>query len=100
GHTGGVSNGATGGLVRTLTGHVDGFAQSVAFSIDGSILASGSSSSREIILWGGATGQELNRSDQETGWGLDPTSSIAFSPLGTTFGYARNDATVSVANLP
>jgi WD40 repeat protein len=36
----------------------------------------------------------------ETGWGLDPTSSIAFSPLGTTFGYARNDATVGVANLP
>ena len=72
----------------------------MAFSVNGSILASGSSYSREIILWSVADGQELNRYDQETGWGLDPQSSIAFSPLGTTFGYARNDATVSVANVP
>ena len=42
-------------VVRTLPGHADGFAQAVAFSVDGSILASGSSYSREIILWASPT---------------------------------------------
>ena len=91
---------ASGGLVRTLTGHTDGFAQAVAFSNDGTMLASVSSYTHEIIFWRVSDGAQLTRYDEETGWGLDPQMSIAFSSDGTIFGYGRNDATVSAANVP
>ena len=46
----GESHGINGGLIQTLEGHTD-FVNSVAFSSDGSMMASGSDDDT-VILWG------------------------------------------------
>jgi WD40 repeat protein len=62
---------ATGSLVRTLSGHTS-WVNSVAFSPDGRLLASGSG---EIKLWDVATGREVRTLTSFA-------SSVAFSPDG------------------
>jgi hypothetical protein len=64
------------------------------------MLASGSGYARDLIFWRVADGAPVVRYDRETGWGLDPQFSIAFSPDGLAFGYGRNDSSVDVANVP
>jgi WD40 repeat protein len=81
--------------LRTLTGHT-GWVTSVAFSPDGSLLASGSWD-RTIKLWRVSDGALVQTYDQETGTAV---LSIQFSPNGQLFGYGRDDATVVVARNP
>jgi WD40 repeat protein len=69
---------------------------SVAFSPDGSLIASGSADTT-IKLWRVADGTLLQTYDQETVAGV---LSIQFSPNGRLFGYGRRDATVVVARNP
>jgi dipeptidyl aminopeptidase/acylaminoacyl peptidase len=82
-------------LVATLTGHT-GTVTSVAFSPDGSLIASGSED-RTIRLWRVSDGALVQTYDQETGMSV---RSIQFSPNGQLFGYGRGDATVVVARNP
>ena len=63
--------------VRTLTGHSE-LVRSVAFSPDGSILASGSWDNT-IKLWEVASGRELRTLTGHTSWVM----SVAFSPDGS-----------------
>lgn len=85
-------------IVWMAVGHW--FVNSVSFSPDGSLLASGSGYRDgsqylgEIKLWRVSDGKLLRTYDQETGGGV---LSIQFSPSGRLFGYGRWDATVVVA---
>jgi hypothetical protein len=83
-----VSDGA---LLRTLEGHTGGVT-SVAFSPDGSMIASGSGDGT-IKLWRVSDGALLKTYDEET-VNVYP---VAFSPDGLLLAWARADATVVVA---
>ena len=72
-----------------------GIVYSVAFSPDGSLIASGSGDTT-VKLWRVSDGALLQTYDQETAG----VSSIQFSPNGQLFGYGRDDATVVVARNP
>jgi WD40 repeat protein len=87
---------ATGALVATFPGH-DAFCQSVAFSPDGTMLASASGYTFDIKFWHVPDGALLATYDRETGWGQYPILPLAFSPDGSRFGYGRSDATVVMA---
>ena len=78
---------ATGSVINTLRGHSSDV-YSIAYSPDGSTLASGSDST--ILLWDVATGTLRN---QLTGHG-DSIRSVAFSPDGSTLASGSNDDTV------
>jgi WD40 repeat protein len=92
---------ATGGSIRVLPGHPDGFVQAVAFDRDDETIVSGSGYSRDIRFWRVSDGALLQLYDEETGWGLDPQFSVDYSPDGgATFVYGRNDSTVVVATNP
>jgi WD40 repeat protein len=90
---------ADGTLVRTLPGDPNGFVQGVAFTPNGTTLASSSGFTHVIQLWNPATGQLRTSYDQETGWGEVTLLPIAFSPGGTQLGYGRGDATVVLATV-
>jgi subtilase family serine protease len=70
---------------------------SVAFSPDGSLIASYGSGDGTIKLWRVSDGALVQTYDQETGRRV---LSIQFSPNGQLFGYGRDDATVVVARNP
>jgi WD40 repeat protein len=88
---------ADGTLVRTLAGDPNGFVQGVAFTPDGTTLASSSGFTRTIQLWDPATGALRTTYDQETGWSSFVQLPVAYSPDGTQLGYGRGDATVVLA---
>jgi WD40 repeat protein len=82
-------------IVWMRGGH-SGSVTSVAFSPDGSLIASGSRD-YTIKLWRVSDGALVQTYDQETGTRV---LSIQFSPNGLLFGYGRGDATVVVARNP
>jgi WD40 repeat protein len=85
----------TGGMaqqwpVATLMGHTRGI-RSVAFSLDGKLLASGSEENT-IRIWDVASGLERRRLDGHKG----VVSSIAFSPDGKTLASGSYDETIKL----
>jgi WD40 repeat protein len=75
---------------RTLKGHI-GWVLSVAFSPDGSRLASGSSD-RTIKVWDTASGQELRTLKGHS----SQVQSVAFSPDGSRLASGSDDQTIHV----
>ena len=74
--------------VALLTGHTEPV-DSLAFSPDGSTLASGSLDTT-VRLWDAATGERLNTLTGHKNW----VRSVAFSPDGTTLASGSRDGTV------
>src|SRR5262249_9185683 len=85
-----VWDAASGQQLRALKGHT-GQVWSVAFSPDGTRLASGSGD-WTMKVWDAASGQELRALKGHTG----AVSSVAFSPDGTRLASASWDQTVKV----
>jgi WD40 repeat protein len=79
--------------LRTLTGH-NGDVNSVAFSPDGTTLASGSRDFA-IGLWRVSTGRLLRFLTGHTGY----VNSVAFSPDGTTLASGSDDKTIRLWNV-
>jgi|GEM_PF-1297353 len=79
--------------LRTLTGHIS-MVNSVAFSPDGTTLASGSWDTT-IKLWNVATGGLLRTLTGHTGY----VYSVAFSPDGTTLASGSEDNTIKLWNV-
>jgi WD40 repeat protein len=79
---------ATGTQVRTLTGHSDRWVPDVAFSPDGTLLASCASDST-VRLWQVATGTQVRTLGHPR-----MVESVAFSPDGTLLATAGADGTV------
>jgi WD40 repeat protein len=79
---------ASGSEVRTLTGHAD-WVNSVAFSPDGRLLASGALA---IKLWEVASGSEVRTLTGHTSW----VNSVAFSPDGRLLASGSWDHTIKL----
>ncbi len=79
---------ANGHLKATLTEHT-AWVESVAFSPDGSLLASGSGDST-VRLWDISTGQSIATLTGHTSW----VRSVAFSPDGSLLASGSGDGTV------
>jgi WD40 repeat protein len=82
---------ASGSEVRTLTGHED-WVNSVAFSPDGRLLASGSVA---IKLWEVASGSEVRTLSGHT-WAVN---SVAFSPDGRLLASGSYDRTIKLWDI-
>jgi len=82
-----------GQLVRTLEGHTD-WVNSVSFSPDGRLLASGSWD-KTIKLWEVATGQEVRTIKGHTSGVL----SVAFSPDGRLLASGSDDNTIKLWDI-
>jgi WD40 repeat protein len=87
-------------LLKTPAGDPIGISQSVAFTPDGTKLASTSGFTHQIRFWDVATGALLKFYDSETGWGIEPKLPVKFQPQGNLFGYGRTDATLVSAVNP
>jgi WD40 repeat protein len=75
----------------TLSGHTNDIS-SLAFSPDGSILASGAQDDNEVRLWDMASREELRRLEGHTGW----IRSLAFSPDGGLIASGSTDQTIII----
>ena len=81
---------ASGQLVRTLEGQHTGWVNSVAFSPDGRLLASGSWNSTIIRLWDVASGQLVRTLEGHT----HRVWSVAFAPDGRLLASGSDDGTI------
>ena len=77
-------------LLQTLEGH-SGWVSSIAFSPDGTQLASGSDD-RTIKLWDAATGSLQRTLEGHS----SPVNSVAFSPDGTQLASGSDDRTIKL----
>ena len=82
-------DGITGDSIATFEGHT-GRLQDIAFSPDGSRLASGNDADKTIRLWGGITGAPIATLEGHTGSVRD----IAFSPDGSRLASGSDDRTI------
>ncbi len=92
-----VQDTITGDTKATLKGHTNGV-ESVVFSPDGTMIASGGSRNDGTVrLWGAHTGRPITTLSGYTNWG----SNIAFSPEGTTLatGGGDNDETIQLWHM-
>jgi WD40 repeat protein/serine/threonine protein kinase len=84
----------SGDLIWQQEGHEE-FVGGLAYSSDGSFLASSSDVPPVIIVWDSATGERLKTIDGHTGW----VNNIAFSPDGLYLASASEDNTVRIWDL-
>ncbi|KAI8631008.1 vegetative incompatibility protein HET-E-1 [Xylariaceae sp. FL1651] len=85
-----VWSASTGDCVQTLEGHTS-WVSLVAFSPDGSTLASGSHD-KTVRVWSASTGDCVQTLEGHTSW----VWSVAFSPDGSTLASTSGDKTVRV----
>jgi WD40 repeat protein len=78
--------------LQKLEGHT-GYVSAVAFSPDGSLLAS-ASGDRTVRLWNPSTGQEVQKLEGHTGY----VNAVAFSPDGSLLASASDDGTIRLWN--
>jgi len=78
--------------LQKLEGHTS-WVHAVAFSPDGSLLAS-ASRDRTVRLWNAGTGQEVQKLEGHTDW----VRAVAFSPDGSLLASASRDRTVRLWN--
>jgi len=79
------------GVLNTLTGH-DGAVETLAFSPDGTVIASGSSD-RTVRIWDAKTGAAVGQPLQGH---TDSVTSVTFSPDGTLIASGSDDGTVCI----
>src|SRR5262249_32994718 len=82
----------TGHETRTLQGHHGRQTTAVAFSPDGSRLASASWEDRSIVLWNALTGEQIFEA------GAGAVDCITFGAYGERFASAGADKTISIWN--